>query len=554
MARGRVLVRPEWTTLPGGDITATEWNDAKADLSVAYDSAQLANSRTYDTRAYPSIQGAIDAAHAAGGGTVFVGDSELTPQTLTLRDGVYLTGRGIGATTLAVNTIRGEGSITPLPGLLTAVAARSRTVTFTAAHGLQPGDVFVISDTTDSSFNAARIYYRRGEFCKVRDVSGNTVTLTHPLYLASGTYGTGANIEIYKLNPVRTGVSGMTLKCSPGKDAIKVTYGSMLEFRDLAMSGCNYAHINLSRCYSVHIGNVTAFDQQAEIGYNYGICIVNSQRIRIRDCELETRRHGFVTGGEGIAGTKCTVPCRDIIVSDSYINGMSGDVGVCGCNLHGNSEYVRFDNCTFPSGFNPAGDFVSYRNCTVGTPAWGSAVSCMEMLGTSLSIENCHFTATDNHQLVRGMLYLFFPTTCTRGGITKFTGNTVDLGSAVSDGANAILVYLLIQSTAGPLRYVYFDSNILEANNTSNKIGVRVVADNAGALTHISYTNNNGRIGACDMASMASAGIPVFFNGHGTSVPTFAAQRGSSYFRRATAGVSTGKLYVNENGDAWVVK
>lgn len=539
-------------TISGLGVRMDEVEGIASDVNTRIDdvepSVQLSDTRTYDTRAYPSTQDAIDDCSANGGGTVFLGENELTPQTLTLRDGVYLTGRGIGATTLHVNTIVGNGSVNTLPTIGARVYANDRTVTFASAHGLEPGDVFIIYNTVDGSFNTARPYYRAGEFCKVRTVDSSTkVTVTRPTYDG---YRVGADIECYKLVPIRAGVSNMTIECTPGKNGISIEFGSDLEFSNLDLRGTNYTHLNLARCYGVSISKIKAFDYQAEVGLNYGIVIGNSQRIRISDVDLETRRHGLATGhGGGPSVGPARVPVRDLIVSDSRINGLSGDVGVTGCNLHGNSEYVRFDNCTMPSGVNPAGDFISYRNCTIGTPPWGSAVSCMEMLGTTLSFENCHFRATDNHMLVRGMIYLLFPPECVRGGFTKFSGCTVDMGTAVSDGANALAVYVLIQSAAGPVRNLYVNNNIIEASNTINKIGVRIVSDNPGVFTLISYTGNDGRLGGADYLSAASAGTLVYLEGHGSAIPTFAAQRGSTYQRRVMGGTNTGKLYVNENGD-----
>lgn len=546
------MVVPESATIPNDTITAPEWTQAKTEIAVAYDEAQLSQTRTYDTRAYPSIQAAIDACHGDGGGTVFLADNELTPQTLTLRDGVYLTGRGIGATELHVSTITGAGSITPLPQLASSASRHSRTVTFASNPGLVPGDIFVITDTTNGSFNPNRTYYRAGEFCKVIGVSGNTVTLSHPLY--GGTYGTAANFVIYKVTPIRTGISNMTIKCATGQVGILINWGADLVFDQLRMSGSDISHLTLARCYGVSISNFSAFDHQAPVGANYGITIASSQRIRISDSELETRRHGLTTGHSGSGSGPATIPNRDLIVTDSYINGLDTTTGVCGCNLHGNSEFVRFENCTFPSGINPAGDHVAIDNCDIGTPSWGSAISTMEMIGVNLSITNCRIRATDNHLQERSLMYLYFPSYCEGGGSLVIQNNVIDLLAATSDSTISRAMYVYHQGPSNSLwRGLFIKNNVFTALTTTNRQSMRIHSDNAGVWNNIDFVDNTGRFP--NEFNISGAGTLIFYDGWGAGMPGFEAQRGSRYMRRASAGADTGRLYVNQNGDStWTMK
>ena len=555
------LTVPKVAEVPTGTITPGEWTAAQSDIAAVVTdmgdvkpSVQLADTRTYDTRAFATIQDAIDAAYSNGGGNVFVGDSELTPQTLTLRDGVYLTGRGIGATTLKVQNITGSGSISALPGLGTTVSTNSRTITFASAHGLQAGDVFCIYDTTDYSFNTARVYYRAGEFCKVRTVVSSTqVTITQPTYAS---YSTGAARQLYKLNPIRTGVSDMTVECSTGSTGIFVEFGSDLEFHNLKMSGSDVSHLTIARCYDVAISRVSAFDHQVENGTNYGITVSNSQRIRIDNVDLETRRHGLVTGHSGSPSQPCLVPVRDLIVSNSYINGLSDVAGICGNNLHGNAEFVRYVNCTFPSGSNPAGDNIEYRACTFGSAAWGCAVQCMEMLGVTLSFIGCTFNATDNFDYETGLIHLRFQEYAQRPhGALVFHDNIINLGTTVSNGAthNAIVLRMVGNSAPIDVRQASFRNNVINAASTTNRLGIRIVTIYADKWTHIEYVDNGGRLGA--LVDFTAGGTSVYFEGYGAGVPAFVAQRGSTYQRRVTAGTDTGRLYVNQSGTAdWTMK
>src|SRR5690606_4314867 len=159
---------------------------------------------------YPTLQDAADDVAAKGGGKLYIDEAPAEPVILDVPDGVYLLGRGSGATVMDVERITSSGSLTDLPTLAGTVARHSRTLTFAAAPAVVPGDVIVLHSTIDGSFNTARPYYRAGEFCRVIGVSGSTVTVSRPLY---DTYTGGATLKVYKVNPVRTGISGMTLRC-----------------------------------------------------------------------------------------------------------------------------------------------------------------------------------------------------------------------------------------------------------------------------------------------------------------------------------------------------
>ena len=531
---------------------------AAAQAAAADVKAQRAETRVYDTRAFASVQATIDEAFAAGGGTVFVADNPPPGLDITLRDGVYLTGRGIGVTTWNVNTITGAGTTTALPDISVNANANTRQVTFAAPHGLVAGDIFFFQNTTDFSFNAAdgRPYYRAGEFCKVKSVVSSTVVkLTAPLY---DTYRTTDPIDLYKVTPIRTGVSNMTITCTPGRTGIYVQWGTDLEFRNLRMRGTDQAHITIARSYEVEIEKITAFDNQAEVGLNYGVVIASSQRVRIDKVTLETSRHGLATGHWGSGTGIGTIPVRDLVVSNSYINGLSDTEGVCGCNLHGNSEHVRFENCTFPSGANPAGDHIEYRNCKFGSAAWGSAVSCMEMLGVNLSFIGCTFTARDNQNAQRGLIYLRFPVSCVRPhGRLVFADNIVDLGTTTvaTGGTVAVGVVLSMESNTGTVqvRQAVIGGNTFDAATLTDRSAIRIITTGTDKWTGIDYVRNTGRL--APQFRFDEAGTPVYFDGHGPNVPTFVAQHGSRYMRRVTSGTDTGLLYINQSGTAtWTAK
>lgn len=528
---------------------------ASADIGFTSTQASIVNtklsrltSQRFDTRDYASVQSTIDAAHAAGGGEVFIGGATPSGLSLTLRDGVYLTGRGVGATTLNVNTITGTGSLTALPALASAVSQHSRTVTFATTPDLSPGDVFVLASTVDGSFNAARTYYRAGEFCRVASVSGTTVTLTAPTYAS---YVTGGTVVPRKLVPIRTGISGMTIRGTTGQTVIRVDLGSELVFRDLSLSGSNQSHLTLSRCYNVQLGDVSAFDAQPATapGLNYGVCLLNCQRIRISGVDLETRRHGLTVGGDSAIAS---VPSRDIIVTDSRISGMSDVAGVCGCNLHGNCEDIHLTGVSMPAGFNPGGDMVTVRNCEIGSAAWGGCIGAMEMLGTSMTFENNVIRPTANHPSDRGAAYFPLTATATRGGgIMRFANNLFDLGAYGGSGATTHALSILVTDDSVPA------TNEMELRDNTFRTDGTVTANHYGARIRTQSTSSGfisvrviDNLG--NLPVVVPSGMGLYYEGRGFGAPTMAAIRGSRYLRIDGGAGST--LYIKEtdgNSSVW---
>lgn len=530
---------------------------ASADIGFTSTQASIVNtklsrltSQRFDTRDYASVQSTIDAAHAAGGGEVFIGGATPSGLTLTLRDGVYLTGRGIGATTLNVTSITGSGSLQALPALASAVPVHGRSVTFATTPALEAGDVFILHDSADYSFSTAtgRPYYRAGEFCRVASRSGTTVTLTAPTYAS---YASGSTVGASKVVPIRTGVSGMTIRGTTGQTVLRVDLGTELVFRDLSLSGSDHSHLTLSRCFNVTVGDVTSFDAQPATapGLNYGICLLNCQRVRIADSDLETRRHGLTMGGDNAPGA---VPNRDIIVSDSRVSGMSDVAGVCGCNLHGNCEDIHFDTVSMPAGFNPGGDVLTVRNCEIGSAPWGGCIGAMELLGLNMTFENNVIRPTANHPSDRGVAYFPITETATRGGgMLRFVGNLFDLGAYGGSGAATHGIQILVTSDSVPA------TNELEIRDntfrttqavTSNHYGVRVrTQSTSNGFISVRVIDNLG-----NLPVVVAAGMGLYFEGRGFGAPSMLAIRGSRYLR--LDGGANATLYIKEtdgNSSVW---
>jgi hypothetical protein len=80
---------------------------------------------------------------------------------------VYLDFGGSGNTTLdfsamttpvSLSAIHGEGSLTALPVLASNISANGTSITFATAPDVSAGDVLLIYDSADGSYNPARTY------------------------------------------------------------------------------------------------------------------------------------------------------------------------------------------------------------------------------------------------------------------------------------------------------------------------------------------------------------------------------------------------------------
>ncbi len=85
-----------------------------------------------------------------------------------------------GATNQAFGLIQAHGSISgSLGGGLTgSVTAGDLTLTLTSAPTLSPGDLIILHDPADGSWNPVNVSYRKGEFLIVKSLSGAVITLT----------------------------------------------------------------------------------------------------------------------------------------------------------------------------------------------------------------------------------------------------------------------------------------------------------------------------------------------------------------------------------------
>lgn len=414
------------------------------------------SARVYNVKAYgavgdgttddaAAIQAAIDAAAVAGGTVLIPAGTHTLNGQLTIPSGVTLAGEGAGVTILDFSggtsfdddaCIYAAGSLTELGALTTVAADASAVVIASGADALVAGDVLVIYNATDSSFNTARTYYRAGEFVRVKSVSGTTVNLTEPLVAG---YTSGANIHVYKVTPARVGVSGLTVRAPLAASAevagIAVALGvdvsiDRVETRDGALGG-----VMLERCYEVAISGLRAFEKDTDVGQNYGLALVNCQRVTVSDSRLVATRHGLTLGGSGSSGC---VPNRQVQVTNCVISSHSTtDAGV---DVHGNSEDVHIAGCILPRGAHLGGDRVTLADCDLSTAyATGVAVHLSEVLGFDFAVTDCQIRArADIATALLGLITVGDTDYPARsGGCLRIVGNDLAMGAYTG---NAVFV------------------------------------------------------------------------------------------------------------------
>lgn len=230
-----------------------------------------------------------------------------------------------------------------LPSLSVDPTAGAITITFSAAHGLAVGDVFVIFNPSDFSYLASRAYYKQGEFCRVAElISPTEVKLDAPLVVSQ----LSSDVECWYLDVSAysfDGRFGVHLDAT-GMSNKSIAAIRMVQLCDTDISGIkaeaimSTAAISLSRCVNIQGGSVNAQQSgDSGTGTDYGLVIGNSQSITLSG-KFCGRRHGATTGGS--AEPPCA-PNRWCDVRGEFSNlVIDGSLGAA--NWHGNSEFCSY--------------------------------------------------------------------------------------------------------------------------------------------------------------------------------------------------------------------
>ncbi len=284
------------------------------------------------------------------------------------------------------------GALSSVPDLSVSPSAGAVALTFGSAHGLVNNDVFIIYNPTDSSFNAARTYYRAGEYCRVnRAPTTSTVQLWSPLYAGY----TAANVDIYKMAANQVSISDLTV-IAPSSGSIRplrLRLASRVRIGDVRCYGSDYVGIELDRCYDVEIRGSDLYEQPATYADEYGLSIGNCQDVRVIGGSYHAGRHCISIGGDDFTGV---VPNRNIRVIGATLKNDQASLAPA-ADVHGNCQDVEYQNCTIYGGGSFGGLDNAYLNCRFyEAPSGLSAlvIGGSECMGGVYRVEGCHLKSS----------------------------------------------------------------------------------------------------------------------------------------------------------------
>lgn len=328
-----------------------------------------------------------------------------------------------------------SGTLTQIQDISSA-SQGNVSVAFASTPSLVQNDVFVIYNTVNGSFNSVRDYYRAGEWCEVRSISGTTANLTNMLY--SGY--TAANCDVYKLSGPSVYLSDFKIKTSTMLGAITVSRCRNVELRNLWGYAEGYQLIEVDRCYMVNCDALN-FYNKGRGSDDYSLVISNSQHVKVTNSEIYARRHGITIGGGDTVGC---VPNRDVRIINCTLK---NDVlsGVYSADMHGNMEDCGYIGCTIYGGAGLAGKDTSYDNCTIFNALGGWCVYGSEIKGGNLSVRNSRIiTFSDPSSISRGVFDFGGNSTA----ISTFTNELLNIiinnctvrGSSLSSSTDIVMV------------------------------------------------------------------------------------------------------------------
>ena len=393
---------------------------------------------------------ALNAAFSSGAKTVQIaaGTYRVTGSVI-IPAAVSVIGEGSSITTITAagnttgtfitdSTVTKEGAVpTQIASLSTTATKGGTTLTFSSGHGLAAGDVALIYNPTDGSFNPSRPTYRAGEFVTVASVTSPTeVVLEQPLF---DTY-TAAAVNVYKCAGMATGLLRGFAVVAPGTTqrevvrGLTVLWAHKITLEDIAARNSGNASLALTLSYKI-TGRTLDCHQRytSTLGTHYGLAGAN-----IQDADLSGAftgaRHGISFGG----GAIFSIPVRAVRVHDFVARNESGVIAAA--DWHGNVEHCVYElGVCYGGGFNLAGNNNRVSNCKVyGAGSVASLIYGREILGCNHVFESIEYqTSSAGIPIDVGVNSAPMNATVTRyGGRMVFRDIHIEAPAATSHGIN----------------------------------------------------------------------------------------------------------------------
>lgn len=329
------------------------------------------------------------------------------------------------------------GALTQLPGVSSNIAEHADVIAFASAPSLVAGDVVLLHNPSDFSFNEWRAYYNAGEFCEVAKVVGASVHVFGGVYAPYNS----ASINAYRLPRATFSVSGSlkivgTLRVGFEANAtLKLSQYRRVSLSGIDVSGSLYAAILTMRCYDVSGEGVRASQtRDAPAGTDYGFVVGNCQKVRVTG-SFYGGRHAVTLGGDNLLGN---VPCRDVYFGGSFENSPTALGGIGAANAHGNAEHFHFDG-VFKGGWSGGGNKGKVSGTIISRASQlGVAIYLGEMHGASFDFSGCRISGPgDASGILRGFIDMggssdALTAKTKQGGVLDFSNCVIDAPESTS--------------------------------------------------------------------------------------------------------------------------
>ncbi len=374
-----------------------------------------------------ALNAAAAAARAGGHGRLRLGAGTFKISTMVDFSNLLVEGEGRHKTLIDASVITtgpcvsAAGSAVQVTTLAAAAAETDSTITVTDASGIAAGDLLIVYNPADYSFSPWRAYYRAGEFLEVQSVAGTTLTLRRPLYAA---YAVG--LQVLKVSPTFFGAEGLTILGADDQAAypLQIQYGQGIQLSKVELRGSSNAALALFKCYDVSLIGVRAIAKynDAPFGTSYGLMIGNCQNVNVIGGRFHAFRHGIAIGGDEVV----SIPNRNILIESARLSSQINRAA----DIHGNSEWVVYRNCTLEGGAMFSGNHTTYSGCRIWHLITNEpqTVPGGELLGFDHTIENCEIVGKSLNAAFAPILdisgnNLTLTEKTLKGGTLRFRGN-----------------------------------------------------------------------------------------------------------------------------------
>lgn len=333
------------------------------------------------------------------------------------------------------------GGLTLLPGLSVNAVKNASSVTLLSAPTLSVGDLVIIHDTTDSSFNPGvigRVYYRNGEYKRVHSIVGNVVRFDEPLYDG---YTAGTNIVLYRVVTSSVRITGGGSLIYPGNanDDVGIqlcnVHGGLIQ--GISTVGAKFAHINAWRCYDTTIRDVRAETFDDDGNGSAGVYILSSHNTWVRGGSHQGSKHGVsLTGGAVMA----SIPNRLCGAENALLRGE-----LTAADMHGHCDRCQWLNCTIEGGASIGGSNCAIMGGSVRSASDAYAVGTLKGLCIRVrEVKNCSHT-------VRGVDCYVDHLSAQNGGDNPFSFQMYE----AIEGGTMVVENLHIKSTVYNIKLGY---------------------------------------------------------------------------------------------------